>query len=60
MILNIYFSIILIRQSRGGKKKFRGANYRKSTIFQNLRGATAPLVYIMDLPVHTGLYKDSV
>jgi hypothetical protein len=47
MILNIFFSIKLIRQFRGAKKIFRGANYRKYyrkiLFFKIQRGAAAPL-----------------
>jgi hypothetical protein len=43
MILNIFFSIKLIRQFRWGKKKFQGGKLPKvlpkSTIFQNPGGA---------------------
>jgi hypothetical protein len=49
MILNIFFSIKLIRQSRGAKKFSRGGKLPKillkNTVFQNPGGAAAPLGY---------------
>jgi uncharacterized membrane protein YozB (DUF420 family) len=47
MILNIFFSIKLIRQSRGGKKNFQGeANYRKyyrKALFFKIQEGRCPL-----------------
>jgi hypothetical protein len=49
MILNIFFSIKIIRQFRGAKN-FQGDKLSKtlpkSIIFQNLGGARAPLDHI--------------
>jgi hypothetical protein len=46
MILNIFFSIKLIRQSRGGKKNFQGGqtikNITEKHCFSKSRGTAAP------------------
>jgi hypothetical protein len=58
MILNIFFSIKLIRQSRrGGQKNFpEGANYRKyyrKTLFFKIQGGTAaPLTKCASAPAY--------
>jgi hypothetical protein len=42
MILNIFFSIKIIRQFRGGKKKFRERQITEKRYFSKSRGELPP------------------